>query len=437
VIRVLDVHLYGALVATVEQIRPRRYVLEYTRAWTDEEGLPVSLSLPVAQRRHEGAAVFDFVDNLLPDNGPVRDQWAREAGLDDAEPFQLLAVHGADVAGALEFYPTGAGTRSTGRLDPLSDDSIAERIRAIRADLPDPALVDGEAGRFSLGGAQGKFALALRDGKWFAPTGVHPSTHIFKPKVVGLADGEIIEHVTMTALPLLGIPAARTEMLDFVGERSLVVTRFDRHAATDGSITRFHQEDLVQATGTPRLKKYQRDGGPGYRDVLGQLDRIPDSGISSLAKSRFVEALFASWFLLNTDAHGKNFSLRHAAPASDLTEMYDFSSLLPYVRPRGEEKRDLLRAFGETRLSMAIAGRYEAESMGAFEWAAVAREAGLSGEAFIRWATDFVSVAPLVLRVVAEGLDESHRTSTVETLLDRLEIRSEQALRILGRKILI
>lgn len=433
--RVLDVYLYGTLVATVEHVRPRHYVLEYTRAWTDQEGLPVSLSLPVAQRRHEGAVVFHFIDNLLPDSGPVRDQWAREAGLDDTEPFQLLAVHGSDVAGALEFYPAGVGPRSTGSLHPLSDDSIAERIRAIRADLPDPALVDGEAGRFSLGGAQGKFALALRDGKWFAPTGVHPSTHIFKPKVVALADGEIVEHVTMTALPLLGIPAARTELLDFGGERSLVVTRFDRQEAPDGGITRFHQEDLVQATGTPRLKKYQRDGGPGYRDVLDQLDRIPDSDISSLAKSRFVEALFASWFVLNTDAHGKNFSLRHAAPASDLTEMYDFSSLLPYVRPRGEEKGDLLRAFGTTRMSMSIAERYEAESMGAFEWAAVAREAGLPGDAFIQWATDFVSIAPAVFRLVAEGLDESHRTSTVETLLDRLEIRSEQALRILGRKI--
>jgi serine/threonine-protein kinase HipA len=437
VTQVLDVHLYGVVVATVEQTRPRHYMLDYTETWSDADGPPVSLSLPIAQRRHEGAVVFDFVDNLLPDSGAVRDQWAREAGLDDTEPFQLLAVHGADVAGALEFYPTGVEPRSTGSLHPLSHDSIAARIRAIRDDLPDPALVDGEAGRFSLGGAQGKFALALRDGKWFAPTGVHPSTHIFKPKVVALADGEIIEHVTMTALPLLGIPAARTEMLDFGGERTLVVTRFDRQAAPDGSITRFHQEDLVQATGTPRLKKYQRDGGPGYRDVLDQLDRIPDSGISSLAKSRFVEALFASWFLLNTDAHGKNFSLRHAAPASDLTEMYDFSSLLPYVRPRGEEKRDLLRAFGKTRMSMSIAERYEAESMGAFEWAAVAREAGLPGDAFIQWATDFVSIAPVVFRAVAEGLDESHRTSTVETLLDRLEIRSEQALRILGRKILI
>ena len=436
-IRVLDVRLYGVLVATLEQIRPRGYVLEYTREWSEEDGVPVSLSLPVTQRRHDGAVVFHFIDNLLPDSGPVRDAWAREAGLADTEPFQLLAVHGADVAGALEFHPAGEGPRTDGHLDPLSHDSIAERIRAIRDDLPDPALVEGEAGRFSLGGAQGKFALALRDGKWFAPTGVHPSTHIFKPKVVALADGEIIEHLTMTALPLLGIPAARTEMLDFGAERSLVVTRFDRQAAPDGSITRFHQEDLVQATGTPRLRKYQRDGGPGYRDVLDQLDRIPDSDISSLAKSRFVEALFASWFLLNTDAHAKNFSLRHAAPVSDLTEMYDFSSLLPYVRPRGDAPRDLLRAFGATRMSMAIAGRYEAESTGTFEWAAVAREAGLPGDAFIQWAEDFVSVAPAVFRRVAEGLAEAHRTSTVETLLERLEIRSEQVLRILRREILI
>jgi serine/threonine-protein kinase HipA len=432
---VLDVYLHGALVATVEQLRPRRYQFVYEDAWRETAGVPVSLSLPVAQKKHSAPAVFNFIDNLLPDSQSVREAWAREAGLDDVEPLQLLAVHGADVAGALEFYRHGDLPRQAGALQALKESAIAGRIRAVRAGLPDPAMPEGGAGRFSLGGAQGKFALALHAGQWFAPSGAHPSTHIFKPKVIGLEDGEIVEHVTMSALTMLRVPTADTAVIDFGDEYSLVVTRFDRVLADSGRVSREHQEDLLQASGMPRLKKYQKDGGPGYRNVLMQLDRIPNREAAEFAKSRFVEALFASWFLLNTDAHGKNFSIHHHLSGFDLTPMYDFSSFLPYVLPREGGTRGLHQAFDDTHMSMSIAGSYEAGSMGGFEWAAVAREAGLHGEAFLDWGVQLASAAPAVFRFVAEQLPTRYKTPIIEMLLERLDSRVEQVIAVLEREI--
>jgi len=433
--RRLDVYLYDSPAAQLEYLGRNNYRLAYSAAWQEIDGPSISLSLPTAQRIHSGRVVSDFLDNLLPDSSAVREEWARQDGLSEADPFQLLAIHGADVAGALEFYPEGQPVRTDGLLDPVSDQEIANRIRAIRDDRPVPIAEEAGNGKFSLGGAQGKFALAFREGEWFDPTGIHPSTHIAKPKVTGLDDGEIIEHITMASMTILGIPAAETELVSFKDEHTLMVKRFDREKFADGTLHRIHQEDMAQALGVPRLKKYEKDGGPNYRKILDVLDRIPARETAALAKERFAKSLMFSWIVLNTDAHSKNYSLQRLPRNFDLTEMYDVSSLLPYTVPRGESQDELLAAFNQTSLSMKIAGSYQAGSMGAFEWTAVARDAGLNTEEFLDWALLRAEVAPAVFRAVADTLPERHQTTVVELFLERLDARSDQVRSQLSRKI--
>lgn len=427
----LDVHLYGSPAATLEYISPSDYRLTYFRGWQEAGGTPLSLSLPLTQLVHTGRVVSDFIDNLLPDSTAVREEWARQSGLPDAESFGLLAVHGADVAGALEFYPADKSARSDGRMQPVSDTEIAARIRAIRENRPIPTSQESGPGQFSLGGAQGKFALARRDGRWFDPTGIHPSTHIFKPQVAGLSDAEIVEHVTMTALPLLGLPAASTEMVPFADEHTLQVERFDRFALGQ-DVVRIHQEDFSQALGVPRLKKYEKDGGPNYRQILKMLDRIPDPTVAAAAKSRFVASMIFSWFALNTDAHSKNYSLRLLPDTVDLTPLYDVSSFLPYVNPHEGGGRGMLRAFEETKLSMRVAQSFEAGSMGTFEWASVARDAKLDPHEMIAWARNLADAAPRVFEAVARLIDSRYQTHVVDLLLERISIRGQQVKRILG-----
>jgi serine/threonine-protein kinase HipA len=428
----LDVYLYGALAATLDYRGPSDYALSYRREWQETAAaVPVSLSLPLAQQEHRGRSVFDFVDNLLPDSAGLREEWARQSALPDAEAFGLLSVRGADVAGALEFYPAGETARSTGSLRPISDSEIAARIRAIRENRPIPASEGAEPGQFSLGGAQGKFALAYREGRWFEPTGVSPSTHIFKPQVTGLLDAEIVEHVTMTALSILGLPAAATTMAEFAGEHSLQITRFDRFDL-DGVTSRIHQEDLTQTLGVPRLRKYERDGGPGYRQILAILDRIPDPDAAATAKTRFVRSLIFSWFVLNTDAHAKNYSIQLIPGAVELAPLYDVSSFLPYLNPHDEGQRGMRRAFDGTRLSMRVADSFEAGSMGAFEWQAVARDARVDPRATLAWARDLVAIAPAVFDAVVRSMADKFQTDAVELLLERIAVRAVQIERLLA-----
>ena len=422
----LDVHLLGEHAAILEYLSRERYRLVYNEAWVESAGPAISHSLPKTERTHTGRAVFDFLDNLLPDSTAVREEWARRGGLSNADPFHLLAAHGADVAGALEFYPAGTVPLKDGSFAAVSDEEIAVRIRAIRDNLPVPTAEEAGNGYFSLGGAQGKFALALRDGRWYDSTGIHPSTHIFKPKVTGMIDGEIVEHVTMASMYLLGFPAAETAITKFADEHSLVVKRFDREQRMSGPVRRIHQEDMAQALGVPRLRKYEKDGGPDYRRILALLDRLPRA-TAAAAKERFAKSLVFSWLVLNTDAHAKNYSLDLTPQISTLTDMYDVSSLLPYVKPRGDQPHDLLTAFDKTQLSMKISGSYEAGDMGPFEWKAVARDAGLDSEGFLDWARLLAATAPTVFNAVVASLPAEHQTHTIERLLERLLVRAGQA----------
>src|SRR5690606_13200817 len=179
----LDVYLYGERIASISRRRgvlSLKYADEYAFR---EAGVPISVQFPVSPGRYSGEKVDRFLENLLPDREDVRSKWARDAGLDTTAAFELLGVYGADVAGALEFYPHGVRPSEHQELKPVDDEEIADRIRRIRRDDSNWADRSVAGQPFSLGGAQGKFALAYKDAQWFEPRGSAPSTHIFKPGV--------------------------------------------------------------------------------------------------------------------------------------------------------------------------------------------------------------------------------------------------------------
>ncbi|MBF4618403.1 HipA domain-containing protein [Clavibacter sp. VKM Ac-2873] len=435
--RVLDVYLYGRLAAKLERTAPMRYRLVYDAEWFAAGGPSISLSLPTLRRVHTGAPVLNFLDNLLPEDDAVRRSWSRENGSGSVEPFHLLSSHGADVAGALEFHPEGHSVWGEGSLEALTEAQIANRIRAIREDR-DAGEGDGapaRPGQFSLAGAQGKFALAWSDGRWHEPTGVKPSTHIFKPRVRNLVDAEIVEHIIMTSAAVLGLSAASTEIRSFADQHSLVVARFDRHADERGSVTRIHQEDLVQALALPAFRKFEERGGPSVRTILELLDRIDEHELRARAKERFMKYLLFSWMVLNTDAHGKNYSLKRWPTMFDLAPIYDASSYLPYVSPAGSGSDDVLSAINGTHMASRLVDSHGVGDMGAFQWAAVGREAGLDGEAFLEWGRQVAAALPTVLSAVAGELESKLQTPVVELLLERIAARSQQVLGVLGRRI--
>lgn len=360
-IRALDVYLYEVHVATIAR-RGENLQLRYLPEYVDSDApVPISVTLPVVTTPFGNDDTKRFLDNLLPDRADVRSRWARGAKLSSDSTFDLLSVYGADVAGALEFYPAGISPRQDENQTPLSENEIGDRIRQIRRDdsdwLQHRAVEEG----FSLGGAQGKFALALRDGQWFEPSGRQPSTHIFKPGIQPLPGSDVTEHITLQVARLLGIEAAASVIAEFDGEHVLVVERFDRFD-DDGTIGRLHQEDLAQATGTSHVQKYESDGGPGYRDIFAVFDRNLGVADAKSAKERFAKLHVFSWIIGHNDGHSKNFSLTHVPGRSVLAPFYDLNSSLAFKQREQVLAHDPA-VFNTVELAFAVDG---ANTLGTF-----------------------------------------------------------------------
>lgn len=329
--------------------------LRYLSAYVDSERpVPISVQLPVVSGVAPSESTKRFLENLLPDRPDVKTRWAREAKLTSDSAFDLLSVYGADVAGALEFYPAGIAPRTEAELLLVTDDMIADRVRQIRADDSDWLERRPVEEGFSLGGAQGKFALAQQNDQWFEPTGLHPSTHIFKPGVHTLDGSDITEHITMQVARKLGLIVADTDIGIFGSEHVLIVKRFDR-VLVDEEYVRLHQEDLAQATGTSYLNKYERDGGPSYHKIFDVFDRDLEPRAARAAKQRFAECLIFSWIIGHNDGHSKNYSLTHASDGSYLSPFYDLNSALPFELEATVRAKDY-RAFDGVRLAFAVGG---------------------------------------------------------------------------------
>ena len=123
--------------------------------------------------------------------------------------------------------------------------------------------------RPSLAGVQPKALLGRAgDGTWQFPSGDAPSTWILKPD--GPHAMAANEATCLRLAAACGLPVPQAELLGVAGLPVLAVQRYDRQDAPAGGIpVRVHQEDGCQATATPPGLKYQEQGGPALRDLVG------------------------------------------------------------------------------------------------------------------------------------------------------------------------
>ena len=71
---------------------------EYTR--------PVSLSLPLIKKTFTGKEVYNFFDNLLPNNPEIRANLQARFSIKSSEPFDLLKGIGRDCIGSIQLTKT-------------------------------------------------------------------------------------------------------------------------------------------------------------------------------------------------------------------------------------------------------------------------------------------------------------------------------------------
>lgn len=298
-------------------------VFAYDKAWLGApEAYPLSRQLPLQEEPFAGRTVRAFFAGLLPE-AETRDRIAAVLGVSAGNDFALLERIGGECAGAVSLWPEGhRPPASTGPSSqrPLAESELEEIVRQ----LPQRPLLAGEEGvRLSLAGAQVKLPVIIDpvDGSLALPLGSAASSHILKPEPARFPGLAANEAFCMALARAAGLDAVETQWLMIGTTPCLLVRRYDRDLAPDGSLLRVHQEDFCQASGVPPERKYQTEGGPSLADCFNLLRQWSSAPVVDIR--RFLDGVLFAALTGNADAHAKNFSFLYRGTRRCMAPLYD------------------------------------------------------------------------------------------------------------------
>lgn len=345
----LFVSLNGIAVGQLTKDKNGGLHFTYQEQWVENrDARPISLSLPLSSEKYSGDLVYNFFDNLLPDNDSIRNKIQARFQVGTSHAFDLLAAIGSDCVGAIQLSSEEPQSVKNIQYKKLTDQNVAEILEGYR-DSPLGMIDPNEDFRISLAGAQEKTALLKIDNYWAKPIGTTPTTHIIKLPIgyiphanIDLSESCENEFICLELARAFGLEVASSEVIDFGKQRTLVVERFDRRYSVDKSwIMRLPQEDFCQALGISSAQKYQSDGGPDIKDCMNLL-------LSSSTKSdrnTFFKTQILFWLLAAIDGHGKNFSIfLEAGNRYRMTPLYDILSAYPVMSNKGLQRQKIKMA---------------------------------------------------------------------------------------------
>lgn len=352
----------------------------YAESWLAQaDPRPISTALPIRPEPFDRRATLPFFEGLLPE-ASQRTAVAQALGISERNEFRLLEALGGEVAGALEIWPDDtpppSGVKAASNA-PLSDEDLAALIERLPTR---PMLAGGDAGlRLSLAGAQAKLPVVLVDGKVALPTAGQPTTHILKPQIARFDGTAENEALCMTLAQKIGLDVASVQYRAIGETRFVLIERYDRVHAEDGTIERLHQEDFCQALGLTSAQKYAADGGPVFRDCFDLVRRATTRPAAETLK--LLDAAIFNAIIGNADAHAKNFSLLYKPGSAELAPLYDLLSTVAYP--------DLSQ-----RYAMKIAKRRTLEEIYPADWSNFAEDIGMRAP-FVRRRVEEIATAIL------------------------------------------
>jgi serine/threonine-protein kinase HipA len=305
----------------------------YSSAWlASADAFDLAPSLPrAAGKILDGATqrpVQWFFDNLLPEE-QARDVFAREAHIDSADAFGLLAYYGKESAGAITLLPRGETLAQSGYIA-LSNEELHDRISR----LPQQSLVAGAPKHMSNAGAQHKLAICVRNAALFHPVGNTPSTHLLKPDHVDTdnwPNSVANEYFCMRLAARLDLEVPPIE-IRYVPDPVYLIKRFDREA-TGTETRRLHIVDACQLLGLDGTFKYRE----ATADTLVRCIALCTS--RARGRQSILRWVLFNLMIGNGDAHLKNLSFRISARGVELAPFYDLVSTESYRAEHGNVPR--------------------------------------------------------------------------------------------------
>ncbi len=354
---ILEVRFFGRRAGLLKKT-PAGSVFHYLPDYLENpDAIPLSQSLPLQTEAFSPEQSAVTFGNLLPE-GEVRRYCETVLRLPPGDDFALLAALGGECAGAISLHPLPAeDTPDPGYRD-LNSHELKQLLEEPFVFQPISLEPPGRL-RLSLAGAQDKLPVLFRDGKVSLPCNGAPSSHLLKPRnprFPGLVENELF---CLRLARQVGIPAAEAEYLS-VGEGALLIRRYDRDQHGD-ELVRLHQEDCCQALGYPQSRKYQQQGGPGFKELFGLLNR---SRQPILERRKLLRLALFNLLIENCDAHGKNFSLLYSGTSFTLAPAYDLVCTTVYG---GLDRRLAMAYGGIDQLTLIDRGAIEAFSREAGE----------------------------------------------------------------------
>jgi serine/threonine-protein kinase HipA len=354
----------AARVGTLTDENSRGHVFAYDAGWLGSRSpLPLSLSLPLQREPFIPELSKAFFANLLPE-GQLRDHFASKYRVSADDDFGLLSALGGDCAGALALYPGGPEFSLESKAPsykPLTEDDLGKLLD--EAYIMDPSFLgEEERTRLSLAGVQDKLPVAIFGDTISLPLDGSPSTHILKPpnhRFPTLVENEAF-CMTLAGEMGLAVPVVSLRRIRD-GESVYLVARYDRSIGRDGQVSRIHQEDFCQATGTSFRRKYEERGGPGFQACFQVVGRCRNPLADRI---KLVELAIFNYLIGNADCHAKNISLLYdSGPNPSLAPFYDLVCTGIYNLSR--------------QMAMGIGGAYDPRDVDAKAWADFAAQAGI------------------------------------------------------------
>jgi serine/threonine-protein kinase HipA len=314
----------GSLIFDEEE----RLSFQYDEIWLSfKDRFPLSLPLTLLDKMYGHLETKSFFENLLPE-GEIKNLLEAHGKSSIKSEFGFLQEFGGDCAGAFKVLPEKekTGKAKTARKE-LKLNVIYNYLREKKS-LTD-VILNKEGGKFSLAGAQDKFAVTFEKNKIYLPLDGRPTTHIIKPHVRyfnSTHDTPYNEYFCMKLAGDIGLNTPKVNIIE--GEYPLfIVERFDRIKGRT-EISRIHQQDFCQAHGITSLKKYESDGGPTFATNYNLVKANSIAPIPDL--NQLLKWLIYNLVIGNNDSHSKNLAFLQTQEGIRLAPFYDLLSTSVY-----------------------------------------------------------------------------------------------------------